>query len=62
MNNQAPIEHPERTHAYQEGAGYRRHGLGREACPWGMGDMKQRHLFLAGWHDMDIALGEGSKS
>jgi hypothetical protein len=24
-----------------------------------MGDMKQRHLFLAGWHDTDIALGEG---
>lgn len=59
MNNQAPIGHPEQTHAYREGAEYRRRGLSKEACPWGLGQLMKRHLFLAGWHDMDIALGEG---
>lgn len=61
MNNQAPIEHPERTIAYREGAGHRRHGFSKACCPWGFGDMKERHLWLAGWIDTDIALGERSQ-
>lgn len=59
MNNQAPIEDPERTHAYREGADFRRRGLSKEACPWGAGQLKKRHLWLAGYHDTDMAMSEG---
>lgn len=58
MNNQAPIEHPELTIAYREGEECRRHGYSKTCCPWDFGDMKQRHLWLAGWHQKDIEMSE----
>lgn len=59
MNNQAPIEHPEQTSAYRQGAESWHRGFRREACPWDFGEMMKRHLWLAGWHDTDMALSEG---
>lgn len=51
------IESPERCPEYRQGADARRHGQAKEACPFGVVRMIKRHLWLAGFIDMDIALG-----
>ena len=56
MNNQAPLDYPEKTPEYQEGCHSRRIGEQRSACPYGMHLMFERHLFLAGWHDTDMGM------
>lgn len=53
------INSPECRHEYKAGERARKQGLTREACPWGASRMLKRSLFLAGWHDMDIALTQG---
>ncbi|MCY1360695.1 hypothetical protein D9M68_437280 [compost metagenome] len=59
MNNQAPIGRPERTQEYHNGASDRRQGITTKACPWDFGNMLKRSLWLAGWHDTDMAMSEG---
>lgn len=51
------IESPERSREYRAGEEARRQGQSKESCPFGMARMMKRSLFLAGWIDMDIALG-----
>ena len=51
------IESPERSQEYRAGEEARRLGLSKETCPFGIAKGVKRGLFLAGWHDMDIALG-----
>ena len=51
------IESPERSQEYRQGAEARKHGDNQAACPFGMARMIKRHLWLAGFIDMDIALG-----
>ena len=51
------IESPERSQEYRAGEEARRSGQSREACPFGLARMFKRSLWLAGHHDMDIALG-----
>ncbi|WP_313461547.1 ribosome modulation factor [Pseudomonas nitroreducens] len=56
MNNQAPLTFPERTAEYIEGAESRRGKFSRGACPYGQHMMFERSLWLAGWHDTDMAM------
>lgn len=49
------IESPERCPEYRQGADARRHGQAKESCPFGVARMVKRHLWLAGWIDIDIA-------
>ena len=51
------IESPDRCPEYRQGEAARKQGQSKESCPFGMARMIKRSLFLAGWIDMDIALG-----
>lgn len=42
---------------YSDGYTARMRGAGRDACPYGATRMRERHWFLAGWHDADMELG-----
>ena len=49
---------PENHPIYRAGHAARLSGAGRGCCPYGLHDMRQRHLFLAGWHDADMELSQ----
>jgi len=41
---------------YRAGRAARLSAQGRQACPYGIGLMRSRHTWLAGWHDTDMEL------
>lgn len=49
---------PENLPIYRAGHAARLSGASRMACPYGLHEMRQRHLFLAGWHDADMELSQ----
>ena len=49
---------PWEQHIYESGREARRLSISKRSCPYGMGRMRERHWWLAGWNDEDIGIGE----
>lgn len=48
------INDPESNIDYRKGVDARDRAKSYRECPYGMSQMKRRHLWLAGWHDEDM--------